>query len=262
VHRRYIVLHYRPVFTPDIFLGRGIFPEKGTYIPPFPLKNGCQIVCSESFLDQDSELHTYHGNIPLMDNEHMKLFVIKQSKWCKFLPKMHQNTFGISPPEPARGTYALRQTLQRQWGAYLGRREGELGTGGPTNKGTEKGEKEGREGRREGTEREGKGFSPKASASRLNTGTDRHVADRNPKSHFSLGPHFCTSSTAFANILQMIPDFKVDVKVLGLTTPCCTEDCRRPRPSGVNNLPRVVVRSLRCGLASNRPTTACTTLSP
>ena len=147
-------------------------------------------------------------------------------------------------------------------GAYLGRREGELGTGEPTNKGTEKGEKEGREGRREGTEREGKGFFPKAKASRLNTGTDRHVADSNPKSHFSLGPHFCTSSTAFANILQMTPDFKVDVKVLGLTTPCCTEDCRRPRPSGVNNLPRVVVRSLRCGPASSRPTLARTTLSP
>jgi len=25
-----------------------------------------------------------------MDNEHRKLFVIKQSKWCKFVPKMHK----------------------------------------------------------------------------------------------------------------------------------------------------------------------------
>jgi len=28
------------------------------------------------------------------DNKHRKLFVIKQSKGCKFTPKMHQNTFG------------------------------------------------------------------------------------------------------------------------------------------------------------------------
>ena len=25
---------------------------------------------------------------------HRKLFVIKQSKWCKFMPKMHRNTSG------------------------------------------------------------------------------------------------------------------------------------------------------------------------
>ena len=28
-----------------------------------------------------------------MDNKHRKLFVIKQSEWCKFVHKMHQNTF-------------------------------------------------------------------------------------------------------------------------------------------------------------------------
>jgi len=26
-----------------------------------------------------------------VDNKHKKLFVIKHSKWCKFMPKMHQN---------------------------------------------------------------------------------------------------------------------------------------------------------------------------
>jgi len=42
-----------------------------------------------------------------MDNKHRKLFVIKQSKGCKFMPKMHQNTFsGRAPPGPAGGTYA------------------------------------------------------------------------------------------------------------------------------------------------------------
>jgi len=29
-----------------------------------------------------------------MDNKHRKLFVIKQSKGCKFMPKMQQNMFG------------------------------------------------------------------------------------------------------------------------------------------------------------------------
>jgi len=33
-----------------------------------------------------------------MDNKHGKLFVIKQSKWCKFVPKMHPNTFGDLAP--------------------------------------------------------------------------------------------------------------------------------------------------------------------
>ena len=42
-----------------------------------------------------------------MDNEHRKLFVIKQSKGCKFMPKMCRNTFGgrtlRSPRTPCRG---------------------------------------------------------------------------------------------------------------------------------------------------------------
>jgi len=43
-----------------------------------------------------------------MDDKRMKLFVIKQSKGCKFVPKMHQNTRGgRAPPGPAGGTYAL-----------------------------------------------------------------------------------------------------------------------------------------------------------
>ena len=37
-----------------------------------------------------------------MDNKHRKLFVIKQSNGCKFMPKMHRNTFGSrTPPGPA-----------------------------------------------------------------------------------------------------------------------------------------------------------------
>ena len=46
-----------------------------------------------------------------MDNKHRKFFVIKQSDGCKFMPKMHQNTFGgRAPPGPAERAYALPQT--------------------------------------------------------------------------------------------------------------------------------------------------------
>ena len=31
-----------------------------------------------------------------MDSKHRKLFVIKQLERCKFMPKMHQNTFGVA----------------------------------------------------------------------------------------------------------------------------------------------------------------------
>jgi len=42
----------------------------------------------------------------------MKLFVIKQSKGCKFMAKMRQNTLGgRTPPGPAGRAYALSQTL-------------------------------------------------------------------------------------------------------------------------------------------------------
>jgi len=34
----------------------------------------------------------------LAENKHRKLFVIKQSKNCKFVTKMHQNTFGGRAP--------------------------------------------------------------------------------------------------------------------------------------------------------------------
>jgi len=49
----------------------------------------------------------YHKNFLLMDNKHRELFVTKQSKWCKFLPKMQQNKFGGGVlPGPAGGVYA------------------------------------------------------------------------------------------------------------------------------------------------------------
>jgi len=55
-----------------------------------------------------NELQIYCGKFLLMDTKHTKLFAIKQSKGCKFMPGMHQDTFGgrnrwlslCSPPDP------------------------------------------------------------------------------------------------------------------------------------------------------------------
>ena len=46
------------------------------------------------FFGRDNELQIYHGNLLLMDNKQRKLFVIKQSKGCKVMPKMHSNMSG------------------------------------------------------------------------------------------------------------------------------------------------------------------------
>jgi len=76
-----------------------------------------------------------------MDNKHRKLFVVKQSKGCKFMPYMHQNTFG-GPLGSYLPTYKRRGERQ----------EGE--ERGPIYKG--------REGRREVMEMEGKGIPLKS----------------------------------------------------------------------------------------------------
>jgi len=56
----------------------------------------------KSFFHRDNELQIYHGKFLLMNNNQGKLFVIKQSKGCKFMSKMHQNTFGgWASPGPA-----------------------------------------------------------------------------------------------------------------------------------------------------------------
>ena len=80
------------VFIPGIFLFEGT-PLIKAYNPPTA---ACQIVCSRLnlFFCRDNELQICHGNFLLMDNKHKKLFVIKQSKGCKYMSKMHQNTFG------------------------------------------------------------------------------------------------------------------------------------------------------------------------
>jgi len=100
------------VFIPGIFFvcGGGDSPLQKTcnFAPP---PNGCQIVCSKSFSQPDNELQLYHGNMLLIDNKNRKLFVIKQSRECRFVPKMHQNTFsGRAPPGPVGGAYTLPKT--------------------------------------------------------------------------------------------------------------------------------------------------------
>jgi len=102
----------------------------------------------------------------------MKLFTIKQSKGCRFMPKIHQNAFGGRvPPGPIRAAYALPETIYPQWGGLLLRGgsegEGEEGRGlvmrevrkgkRPTFKG------DGREGRKErGDGKGGEGNPPKS----------------------------------------------------------------------------------------------------
>jgi len=94
-----------------MYLFKGVPLPPKTYNSP---QNGWQIVCSESFFGRDSELQIYQGNFLLTDNKHRKLFVTKESKWCKFMPKMHQHTFGgrapleelIRSPDPVTATEA------------------------------------------------------------------------------------------------------------------------------------------------------------
>jgi len=52
----------------------------------------------------------------------MKSFVIKQPQWHKFMPKMHQNTFG---GRTRWGAYALLKTPYSRNGAYFYGKGGE-----------------------------------------------------------------------------------------------------------------------------------------
>jgi len=88
-----------PASIPGIFFfggGDGIYPppqKKNLQFPQTAAK-----LCSKYFFGRDNELQIYHGIFLLIiDNKHRKLIVIKQSKRCKFMPKMHQNTIGGAP---------------------------------------------------------------------------------------------------------------------------------------------------------------------
>ena len=75
-----------------------------------------------------------------MGNKRRKLFVIEQSKWCKFMPKMHQNTLGGRVPPGPAGEFMRSPNTLSAWDLRLyirGGREGERGEG-PTSKGSER----------------------------------------------------------------------------------------------------------------------------
>jgi len=77
----YCLQSFLAVFIPGIFppLKLTIFPQTATTL------------CALNLFGWGSDLQIYHGNILLMGNKHRKLFINKQSKVCKFVPRMHQN---------------------------------------------------------------------------------------------------------------------------------------------------------------------------
>ena len=78
------------LFHESSFFGGGDFLTKTCN----PLQRLPNSVLQIFFFGRDSELQIYHRNFLIVDNKHRKLFAIKQSKRCKCVPKMHQNTFG------------------------------------------------------------------------------------------------------------------------------------------------------------------------
>ena len=87
------------VYSRHLFWGRGNSPH------PKRLAN-----CAINFFSVGTTSYQYIAETFFLTNyKHRKLFVIKQSKGCKFMPEMHQNTFGgRTPPGPAGGAYAFQ----------------------------------------------------------------------------------------------------------------------------------------------------------
>jgi len=135
---------YTALFIPGIFWG-GILPppKKNLQFPPPQV--AAKLCALYLFFGQDSELQILHGNFLLVDDKHRKLFAIKQPKGCKFMLKMHLNTFG---QDPLRGSLCFPLAPLLHWGPTSqgrearGEREGE----GPTSKGDRRGDGKGGEG--------------------------------------------------------------------------------------------------------------------
>jgi len=77
----------RPPFIPGIFWAKNLNPP--------PPKTAVKIVRSKSFFSARTTNYVYIR----------KLFFIKQSKGCRFMPKMHQNTFGGKGRVRREGAY-------------------------------------------------------------------------------------------------------------------------------------------------------------
>jgi len=110
----------QPVFISSIFFWGG-----GDFLPlpknlQFPPQTAAKLCALNVFFGRDNELQIYHGNFLLMDNKHRQLFVIKQSKGCKFMPKIRL-VAGLCLDQLGRA-YALPQIPQSQWGQWGGER--------------------------------------------------------------------------------------------------------------------------------------------
>jgi len=107
------------VYSKHLFWWEGYSPPKNI---PFHPPTGCQIVCCKSFCSRGSESQIYHGNFLLMDSKHRKLFVIKQSKGCRFMSKKCTKIHlaaGLCPDPLGELMRSPRTDLIAAMGAYL-----------------------------------------------------------------------------------------------------------------------------------------------
>jgi len=96
---------YNCVYVRYLFKGGEFVPPKKTYNSP---RTGAKLCALNLFFGEDNDSQIYHGNFLLMDNKHRKLFVIKQSKVCKFMYRMHRYRFGgRAPPDILAATGAF-----------------------------------------------------------------------------------------------------------------------------------------------------------
>ena len=90
-------------YSRHLFGGGGIPPHEKVRIPP---ARAAKLRALNLFWPSN-ELQIYHRDILSVDNKHRKLFVIKQSRGCKLMPKMRLITFGgWVPPGPSGEAYA------------------------------------------------------------------------------------------------------------------------------------------------------------
>ena len=85
--------------------GRGIPPPPTKKTYNSPTQAAAKLCAVNRFVVRDDKLQIFQGNVS-MNNKDRKSFVIKQSKGCKFVPKLHQNTCG----GPTGVAYTLQKT--------------------------------------------------------------------------------------------------------------------------------------------------------
>jgi len=89
--------HYKHARSHQCLLLASFFGGGGGFPPQKKLQSpqtAAKLCVLNLFFGRDNELQICHGKFLLTDNKRRKLFVIKRSIGCKFMPKMHQNTFG------------------------------------------------------------------------------------------------------------------------------------------------------------------------